>query len=142
MDMRKALALLLLAACNAEETPFIGLLPSGDSAVCFVVAADYRNNVGLLAAVGVPSGERITNLFPGAVQRDSVLRCDGERLFVVNRTANNVTVIARDGSWAGWGVEQQFATGVDTNPQDIAIVGTKVYVPLYGSKDLMVRDLV
>jgi len=142
MHMRKALVILLLAACNADDPPLIGFLPGGDSAICFALGADYRNNVGLLAAVGLPSGTRVSNLLPGSVQGDSVLRSDGERLFVVNRTANNVTVIGRDDSRIGLRVEQQFSTGDATNPQDVAIVGTKVYVPLYGSKDLLVRDLV
>jgi hypothetical protein len=142
MDMRKALVILLLAACSSDNPSLIGLLPDSDSALCFALGADYRNNVGLLTVVGVPSGTPVSNILPGSVQGDSVLRSDGQRLFVVNRTANNVTVIGRDGSQIGWRVEQQFSTGADSNPQDVAIVGDKVYLPLYGSKDLLVRDLV
>ena len=140
--MRKALVILLFAACNSDDPSLTGLLPDSDAAVCFALGADYRNNVGLLSVVGIPSGTPVSNLLPGSVQGDAVLRTDGQRLFVVNRTANNLTVIGRDDSQIGWRVEQQFSTGAMSNPQDVAIVGDKVYLPLYGSKDLLVRDLV
>jgi DNA-binding beta-propeller fold protein YncE len=139
--MNKLVAVLLLFTACRESSTLTGYLPGGDSAVCVSLGVDYVNNVGVLAVVGLPSMTRVSNILPGSVQGDAVLRHAGDRFFVVNRTANNVTVIGPDDTPLGLRVEQQFSTGANTNPQDVAVVGDKAYVTQYGGKDVEVWDL-
>ncbi|HKA90265.1 MAG TPA: hypothetical protein VKE22_21535 [Haliangiales bacterium] len=141
MSKPVAVLLLFLAAACHHDPPLTGLLPASDNGICVALGADYRNNVGVFGIVGLPSMLSFVNILPNAVQGDAVIRHYGDRIFVVNRVANNVTVVGPDDSMVGWGVEQQFSTGPKTNPQDVAVVGDKAYVAVYGDKDLQVWDL-
>src|SRR6266568_4786176 len=143
--MKKPLALpfvatVLLGACH-HEPPLTGLLPASDTGICVALGADYRNNVGVFGIIGLPSMKAFVNILPNAVQGDAVVRHYGDRILVINRVANNVTVVGPDDSFVGWRVEQQFSTGPNTNPQDVAVIGDKAYVSLYGDKDVQVWDL-
>jgi DNA-binding beta-propeller fold protein YncE len=143
--MQKPLALsfvlpVLLLAC-AGDPLLTGLLPNGDTGICVALGADYQNNVGVFGIVGLPSMRSFVNILPNAVQGDAVIRRYGDRIFVVNRVASNVTVIGPDGSNIGWSVAQQFSTGPHTDPQDVAVVGNKAYVTLYGDTAIQVWDL-
>ncbi len=137
--MRKILSVsssLLLLACgdSGDEKP---MLPATDTAACFALGADYDNNVGTLAVVGLPSLTVLRDVAPGAISGDPVVRAHDGRLYVVNRLSSNVTVIDP----VGLTVEKQFSTGAATNPQDIALQGDKAYVTLYGHADLQIWDL-
>jgi hypothetical protein len=102
-----------------------------------MLGADYKTNVGTLSVLGLPSMTLATDGLHGAISGDPVLRLLGGKLYVINRTIANVTIIDP----TTWTVQRQFSTGANTNPQDIALSGTKAYIPLYGSAGLQVWDL-
>ena len=66
------------------------------------------------------------------------IRAIGDELFIVNRAGgNNVTIVRR----SPLGFVDQFGTGAGTNPQDVAVVGNKLYVPVFdGMGGLRVID--
>jgi hypothetical protein len=133
--MRKFLIVLCLAACGDNSLPVN--LPATDHAYCVTLGADYKNNVGALTVLGLPSMTLVKDVLHGAVSGDPVVRALGGKLYIVNRTVANVTVIDP----TSWTVERQFSTGANTNPQDIALSGSKAYVALLGSANLQVWDL-
>src|SRR5512147_528308 len=118
---------ILSGACGADDPSSVVVeLPASDSALCVALGADYQNNAGTMAVVGLPSLTVLKDRVPAAISGDPVLRAIGDRLYVVNRTANNVTVI--DPTVSPWTVESQFSTGANSNPQDIALAGDRAYV--------------
>jgi hypothetical protein len=138
--MRKTILLVpfLASACGGDGTKLeIAGLPDSDTAFCVAVGADYMNHVGTMAVIGLPSMAKVTNLVPGAVSGDPVLRAYGDKLYVVNRVDSNITVV----SLPDFAVEAQFSTGADSNPQDVAVSGSKAFVPLYAKGVLQVWDL-
>jgi hypothetical protein len=71
----------------------------------------------------------------GAVGDDPMIRHVGDELFVVNRAdGNNVTILDA----ATFAVKEQLATGAGSNPQDVAVVGEKLYVPSFGTAGVVV----
>lgn len=130
-----------MTACGSTITgqpAALSSLPESDTAYCVALGADYMNDVGSLSILGLPSLTLVKNLLPGTVSGDPVVRSYGDKLYVVNRNVANVTIIDTE----TWTVERQFSTGAGTNPQDIALVGGKAYIPLYAmSKGLLVWDL-
>lgn len=139
--MRKILyyTAVLVTACGDDTSTVVVELPATDSALCVALGADYQNNAGTMAVVGLPSLTVLKERVPAAISGDPVLRAYGDRLYVVNRTANNVTII--DPTTDPWAVESQFSTGPNTNPQDLALAGDRAYVPLYNVGELQVWDL-
>ena len=68
-----------------------------------------------------------------AVGSDPVLRKFGDELFIVNRAENNITILdARD-----LHLVEQIGTGAGTNPQDVAVIGNKLYVATFGNKGMI-----
>lgn len=138
--MRKIsiLSLIMMAACGGDDGPSVSsdLLPATDKALCVALGADYRNNVGTLAVVGLPSLTVLKDVVPNAISGDPVLRIFGKKLYVVNRTQANITVI--DPTTQPWTVKGQFSTGEGTNPQDIAVTEDRIYVALYNSPEVKV----
>jgi hypothetical protein len=131
---------VLTVGCADDDRANVAVeLPATDTALCVALGADYANNVGTVAVIGLPSLTVVQDMVPAAISGDPVLRAHGDRLFVVNRVANNVTII--DPSVSPWVVESQFSTGPNTNPQDIAVDGDRGYVPLYGAGELQVWDV-
>lgn len=141
--MRKICGLLIgtlfAAACSDDAVGLAVELPASDTALCVALGADFANNVGTMAVVGLPSLTVIKDMVPSAIAADAVIRAFGDRLYVVNRGANNVTII--DPSVAPWRVESQFSTGSNSNPQDIALDGDRAYVTLYNHADVQVWDV-
>ncbi|MEJ7602487.1 MAG: hypothetical protein WKG01_31635 [Kofleriaceae bacterium] len=71
----------------------------------------------------------------GAIGNDPVIRKFDNELFVINRTdGNNVTILDA----TTFAVKEQLATGAGSNPQDVAIVGDKLYVPGFGMSGVVV----
>lgn len=132
---------VVAAACGDDAASVSVELPSTDTALCVTLGADYQNNAGTMAVVGIPSLTVLKERVPAAISGDPVLRAFGDRLYVVNRTANNVTVI--DPTRSPWTVESQFSTGANSFPQDIALAagGSRAYVTLYNKGELQVWDL-
>jgi YVTN family beta-propeller protein len=120
--------MLITSACGDAEAPIAVPLPATDTALCVALGADYQS-LGTIAVIGLPSLTVIKDMVPNAISKDPVLRLIGRRLYVVNRSANNVTVI--DPTTRPWRVEAQFSTGAGTNPQDIAQYEYVTYVWQY-----------
>jgi hypothetical protein len=71
----------------------------------------------------------------GAVAEDPMVRHVGDELFVVNRAGgNNVTIL----NASTFALVKQLATGAGSNPQDVAVVGQKLYVPGFGTAGVVV----
>jgi hypothetical protein len=102
-----------------------------------VVAGDFNpGHPGVLSVYSTRSGAVLSNAGPAmAVGDDPVLRHIGHELFIVNRAdGNNVTIL--DDQTLSF--EEQLGTGAGSNPQDVAVVGDKLYVPTYGTAGVTV----
>jgi hypothetical protein len=128
---------LVLAACGSDAPPSPIGLPASDNAFCVSLGADYMNNVGAMAVLSLPSQTLVKNVLKGTVSSDPVLRAYGQKLYIVNRSDANITIV----DTTTWTVDRQFSTGAGTNPQDVAVAGTKAYVALLGAGALQVWDL-
>ncbi|HEX8109923.1 MAG TPA: hypothetical protein VF516_19465 [Kofleriaceae bacterium] len=97
-----------------------------------VVAGDVNPaHPGVLSIYDPATGVVRKNAAPAmAVGDDPVLRHFGHELFIVNRADGNNVTILDDRTLA---FEEQLGTGASSNPQDVAVVGAKLYVPTYGS---------
>ncbi|MEZ4367459.1 MAG: hypothetical protein R2939_14465 [Kofleriaceae bacterium] len=138
-----ALPLAVTVGCGADEQPPVDAAGNPDTAIAtdtarvVAVAGDFAAS-GILSTIGVPSLAVDPDLASGAASQDPVVRALGDRLYVVNRFGvDNVTILDRDDlSLVG-----QHTTGTGSNPQDVAVVGSKLYVAALGSAGLVVLDL-
>src|SRR5262249_12324940 len=96
-----------------------------------VVAGDFNpGHPGVLRTYDPATGMVHSNAGPAlAVGDDPVLRHFGHELFIVNRADGNNVTILDDRTLA---FADQLGTGAGSNPQDVAVVGDKLYVPTYG----------
>jgi hypothetical protein len=145
--------IILVAACNGSSsyptkhkpdapgtTPDAAVavdspVPATPTAV--VVAGDYTaGHPGVLAVVDVAAGTITTNAAPaGSVGDDPLLRVSGGNLYIVNRAdGNNVTIL--DASTRA--LVEQLGTGAGSNPQDVAVQGNTLYVPVYNGAGVAV----
>lgn len=145
--MKKSLALLtLLAACgdnSAAVGPDAGSSDGGPDAApaaprAVVVAGDFVSPgfSGVMSALDLGSMEMSQRVAPnGAIGNDPFLRKFGGELFVVNRAeGNNVTILDA----TTFALVEQLATGAGSNPQDVAVVGNKLFVPAMGTAGVVV----
>jgi hypothetical protein len=131
---------LALAACGGNDkltdaAPPVDAPPGPPRAV--VVAGDFQpGNPGALSLLDMTSKVVSQKVGPAlAVGDDPVLRhFDGE-LFIVNRSDGNNVTILDDQTLA---LKEQLGTGTGSNPQDVAVVGTRLYVPAFGGKGVVV----
>jgi len=140
MTAKPVLALLLLlAACGdnlhapdgAVADSSVDAPPPRPRAV--VVAGDFvPGHPGVLSVVDLDTRTITENVGPAmAIGEDPVLRKLGDELFVVNRASgNNVTIL--DATTLA--LVEQLGTGASTNPQDVAVVGDKLFVATLGNK--------
>lgn len=141
MTTRRLCVFLLLAACSDSSDQITSpTFAVGDTAFCVTLGADYKNNVGSMAAVALPSRTVTQDILHGATAGDPVIRAFGKKLYVVNRGAANVTIIDTTNA-SDWTVESQFSTGASSNPQDVAVAGNKLYVATYAGPGVLVFDL-
>lgn len=143
-----AIATLLLAACGGDDTntktpdastPNDVTKPDGSTPAVqtgYIVTGDFTaGDPGKLSKVTV-DGKTAASAGPaGAIGDDPVLRKFGDELFIVNRAdGNNVTILkASDAT-----LVEQLSTGTGSNPQDVAVVGSKLYVPTLVGKGVVV----
>lgn len=136
-------ALVTLAACgdNTGAAQPDAADPTGDgspaSPTAIAVSGTFApGEPGVMSKLDVDALEVAVRVAPnGAVAEDPILRVLGDELFVVNRAAgNNVTIL--DAST--YAVQEQLATGAGSNPQDVAVVGSKLYVPGFGTAGVVV----
>lgn len=150
MKLLSIAALLLLsslAACGGDDTTdgmsddASDLTPDADPSHvqrAFVVAGDFMAGApGVSAEITTADLMKTAKAAPtGAISSDPIVRHFGDKLYVVNRFgANNVTVLNDDDYTLAY---PQFATGASSNPQDVAVVGAKLYVATLGGKGLLV----
>jgi hypothetical protein len=125
-------SILVLAACGSSAAPAPDAPPAATRAV--IVAGDFTST-GVLSTFDPATREVKMNVGPPmAVGNDPVLRHAGNELFIVNRAENNITILD-DQTFA---LKEQLGTGADSNPQDIAVVGDKLYVPTYKTRGVTV----
>ena len=101
-----------------------------------VIAAPPANFTppGILSELDVASQRVTQNLVAGVVGGDPIAELRNGMLYIVNRDVNNVTII--DASTLAY--VNQIATGIGSNPQDVAVVGDKLYVPAMGTAGVVV----
>lgn len=134
------LVLLALAACGDnidpprfDAAPDIDAPPSAPPPRAVVVAGDFQAT-GLLSELDLVTKTSANNVAPAtAIGADPILRRHGDELFVINRIENNVTILHAD----DFSLVAQLGTGAASNPQDVAIDGTKLFVATYGGKGLL-----
>jgi hypothetical protein len=122
------------AHISIDTPPTIDATPAIPKAVA--VGGDFSTK-GELSALNTSSLYVSQNLVAAAVTDDPQLRHLGDKLYIINRDTNNITVLD-DSTYALVG---QMATGAGSNPQDVAVVGTKLYVPALGTAGVVVGTL-
>src|SRR5262245_39594662 len=128
----------MLAACGDNGTSKMttaDATPPMSRAV--VVAGDFiAGNPGVLSTLDPISRTVTKNVGPAmAVGHDPILRHIGNELFIINRADGNNITIVDDESFA---LVEQLGTGASSNPQDVAVLGNKLYVPTFGTKGVTV----
>jgi hypothetical protein len=132
-------ALTVVAACGGEDE---NLLPSVDGGAdaapstdapmtprttAIAVTGDF-NVTGILSTIDVTARTVTPNALAGVAGGEPWIRRFGDELFIVNRAGgNNVTIVRA----SPLGFVDQFGTGGGSNPQDVAVVGDKLYVPVF-----------
>ncbi len=92
---------------------------------------------GSLTRVDVVAGTVTPNALAGVAGGDTVIRRIGDETFIINRLGgDNVTVLGGE----PLALVDQFSTGMGTNPQDVAVVGNKLYIPAYETEGVVVID--
>jgi len=110
-------------------------LSPGTRAVIAAPPAMFGPPPGIMSALDVPSNEVVPNLAAGVVGGDPFLRMAGNMLYVINRDdGDNITVVDANTIT----LVTQIATGTASNPQDVAVVGDKLYVPALGTAGVVV----
>lgn len=138
--MKNTLALLtLLVACGDSGTV---PAPDGGDDIdadttrgprAVVVAGDF-SAIGVMSELDVDARTSANNIAPDtAVGVDPILRKHGDELFVINRIENNVTIL----SAGDFTFVDQLGTGAGSNPQDVAIEGDKLWIPVYGGSGVI-----
>lgn len=126
----------VLGACGDNHAaPDAATPPGGQRAV--VVAGDFTmGHPGVLSTLDPATRKVRVNAGPAmAVGDDPVLRHFGSELFVVNRSDGNNVTILDDRSLE---LEDQLGTGAGSNPQDVAVLGDKLYVATFGTEGVTV----
>lgn len=145
--MKTLLLLTLLVACGDgnHQTPDAaggGDGPDPDASMpvpqAVVLGADFASGTGVVSRLDIATLAMQQNAVAGAAGSDPVIRHLGDRLYIVNRSVGeNVTILdARTLSLVG-----QHSTGANTNPQDVAVVGDKLYLPATGTAGVVVMTL-
>lgn len=123
----------LLAACGSGDDDGGGL--PGDATV-FAVSTDFVST-GIASTVAIPSLEVTPNAIAGVASTDPTVRYIDGTIYVINRFgADNITIIDPETMM----LVAQISTGSGTNPQDIAVVGTRLYIAAFGSGNVLVID--
>ncbi|HTR50192.1 MAG TPA: hypothetical protein VMJ10_05750 [Kofleriaceae bacterium] len=130
---------LLAAACgssNKAKPDGAGIddAPNGPP-LAVVVAGDYMmNSPGTLAVVNLDT-QAVTHPAPaGSVDDDPMIRHFGSDLYIVNRDLANITILDA----TTFTLIDQISTGTGSNPQDVAVVGNTLYVPVFAGKGVAV----
>src|SRR3954471_10306032 len=137
---------LILAACgdnlagsNQGATPDAGGTgtDSGGTSVRAIAAeppANFGPPPGILSVLDVDKLKMQQDVTSEIVGGDPFIKRLDARIYVINRTENNVTILdAPSPQYFG-----QLGTGASSNPQDVAVVGDKLYIPALGTAGIVV----
>ena len=131
---------LLAAACGDNLTPLepdAALPPDAElpgNSMAAAVSGDF-NVTGVFSTMDVVTKVATPNALAGVAGGDPYLRRYGDELFIINRDrGENVTVLGG----RPLALVDQFATGAGSNPQDVAAVGGKLYVPALGTAGVVI----
>jgi DNA-binding beta-propeller fold protein YncE len=135
----------LVAGCFGGDGP----RPGGDvdagaspdaetvTATGLAVGTDYFS-AGVATWVGLPGLSTDVDVPAGVASTDPVVRYGDGKVFIVNRYGyDNVTVL--DATTRG--LIAQISTGSGSNPQDVAALGSKLYLPALATSGLVILDL-
>ncbi len=134
------LVLVLASACGDNLSGPPDASPPdarGPEARAVIAAGNFMpGEAGVLSALTFDPPRVRTRVAPsGAVGSDPILRRSGRELLVVNRAeGNNITILDAD----TFAVREQLATGPGSNPQDVAMVADKLFVPAFGTAGVVV----
>lgn len=107
------------------------------TATGFVVAGDFVSGTGIASTIAIPSLEVTPNVIAGVASDDPVVRRFGDTLYIVNRYQHdNITLV--DANTMTF--IDQISTGNGSNPQDVAVVGDKLYVPALDTVGVVTID--
>jgi DNA-binding beta-propeller fold protein YncE len=147
--MKRLILLTLLVACGdssmqAPDAPpgtdgqGSGDAPSQPVAQAVVLGADFASSTGVVSRLDVATLGMQQNVVAGAATSDPVVRQLGDKVYVINRSVGeNITILdAKTLSLVG-----QHSTGAGSNPQDVAVVGDKLYLPASGTAGVVVMTL-
>ncbi len=138
-NMKVTLSILLafgLFACSSDSDPDDTGDASTTSATIISVGGDYAGS-GVLTTLTLPGMEVTVNAVAGVAGGDPVLRAIGDRLIILDRFGgDSVTVLDRELNLVG-----QVTTGTGSNPQDVAIIGTNLYIAAFDATGVLVVDL-
>lgn len=129
-----------LAACGDQRAqPDAGPpvdAPAGPPRAVIVAGDFMAGHPGVLTTLDPATREVKTNVGPAlAVGNDPIVRHVGPELFIVNRSDGNNITILDDRTLA---FKEQLGTGVGSNPQDVAVLGQRLYVATFDGKGLSV----
>ena len=106
------------------------------SALIVSVGGNYDGS-GVLSTLKIPEMEVTVNAVAGVAGGDPVIRAFADHLVILDRFAgDSVTVLDRELQLVG-----QVSTGVGSNPQDVAIIGTTLYIAALDAEGVLVVDL-
>lgn len=120
-----------VAACGDDG----GTTPTGP-VTAVAVSGDFATT-GVFTTIDVEGVAVHPNALAGVAGGDPMLRVIDDELFIVNRDqGENITILAGE----PLALVEQFGTGGGSNPQDVAQVGNKLYVPALGTTGVIVID--
>jgi hypothetical protein len=130
---------LALAACGDKASPTASPDAAGPIAPsrAVIVAGDHQDrNASVLSTLDLATDEVKPKVGPAMVVGvDPMLRHFGSELFIVNRFPDHSIAILDDQTLA---LKEQINLADDSNPQDVAVLGNKLYVATLGSKGVTV----
>lgn len=141
MQRSVVLAFFLLAACgdDTHTDPGPADAPPTMTQQALVVAGDF-DMTGLMSKLDISTMQLTQNIGgSGAVSGDPVIRHIGSRIYVINR-AGGSSITVFDAHTLTF--LDQYGTGAGSNPQDVAVVGTSLYVPAMGTAGIVKIDTV
>jgi hypothetical protein len=146
--MKSCLALLVILAACGDNLARTTDAPQGiDAPVpsdttpaiprAVAVAGDFTAPPGVISSLDLSTMAMHENVAAGLVTDDPLIHKIDNNLYIINRDTNNVTVVDA----ATFALVTQIGTGANSNPQDVAVVGQKVYVPSLGTAGVVVGHL-
>ena len=142
--MKTFTLVLVLAACGDNQKIAVdaagGDSPAVDDAGrplprAVAVGTDFQT--GIVSALDVDGLQLHQNVVAQAASTDPVIRRVGDKLYVINRFGFNAITVIDAHTLT---LITQLSTGASSNPQDVAVVGTSLYVPATGTAGVVKLD--